>query len=299
MTRQLAAVAVAVLLVTAGCSGLGGTAPSADQPTQDEPNEPTTQPEPTETTTQTTTTDSPQQLAPGVTSEGVTDPLALADAHANQLGENSFTASSSRTKRALNGSLLARSTETLRYEKESHWLRLFQSSGPRPAIWGIERGQLEQYADGEYAYSRYDRFDGNWSYATALDVRGTASADSVLSDARGREDVYQALGAVETNVSGSYAENGTTVYRVTGSAPTANYGGSEVTDYSVAAWVTEDGLVRDLTVTFDGPVRTDLQSGATTPGHATLTWTWANVGTTIAEEPPWYDEAKAASNVTA
>lgn len=294
MSSRLVTAAVAVLLVTAGCSGLTGS--SADTTTESTP---TTEHATTTAATQTTTADSPEQLAPGVTSAGVTDPFALANAHQSRLDASSFTATSSQTKHADNGTLLARSTGTLRYESESHWLRLFQSAGPKPAIWGVEQGSLRQYADGEYAYSRYDRFDGNWSYATAIDVRGTASADSILGDARGREAVYQALAVAETNVTGSYTEDGTAVYHVAGSAPTATYGGQQVSEYAVSAWVTEDGLVRDLTVTFEGPVRTDLQSGATTPGRATLTWVWTNVGDTTVEEPAWYDEAKAASNVTA
>jgi hypothetical protein len=292
MASRLSTLAVTALLLTAGCSGLTGSSPAdttaATTPTTEHA-----------TTTRTTTTDDPEQLAPGVTSAGVTDPLALADAHASQLSGDSFTATSSRTKHADNGILLARSMETLRYESESHWLRLFQSAGPKPAIWGVERGNLQQYADGEYAYSRYDRFDGNWSYATAIDVRGTASAESILRDAPVREAVYEALAVTETNVTGSVTEDGTTVYRVTGSAQTATFGSQQVSTYAVSAWITEDGLVRDLTVTFDSPVRTDLQSGATTAGHTTLTWTWTNVGETAVEEPAWYDEAKAQTNETA
>jgi hypothetical protein len=137
--QPLVALACVLLVVTAGCSGLTGP---SDGPATD-----TTTATPTETTTQQpTTTDSPEQLAPGVTTEGVQSALALADAHLDAVRNHSFV-KHQRFERANDSGTAFRDT-TFQYASESRWRQTATGDGMGVAL-GLENGTFDRYADGD------------------------------------------------------------------------------------------------------------------------------------------------------
>lgn len=137
--QPLVALACVLLVVTAGCSGLTG---SGDGPATD-----TTTAAPTETTTQQpTTTDTPEQLAPGVTTEGVQSALELADAHLDAVRHHSFV-KHERFERANDSGTAFRDT-TFQYASESRWRQTITGDERKVAL-GLENGTFDRYASGD------------------------------------------------------------------------------------------------------------------------------------------------------
>jgi hypothetical protein len=274
MARPLLVVlAVVALVVSAGCSGLTGPGATATP----EPTQPPTVPGTTaDTSTGTqTTTDSAERLAPGLTSEGVEDALALSNAHVEQLRDASYRYELVTESDVANDSH-SWTVTTLQYETESRWLLTNERYGALPA--DLE-GQSAYYGDGERLYSAQNVTESP-SYAAPTDSDGepTNPAESLPLPRFARDRIYAAFSATDTHVVSAESENGLTV--VHGYAAETTYDGETVTDFHVTATVTDEGVVQALQTRYTVAgehFETDLRFDA--------------AGASSVEEPSWYDDA--------
>ncbi|QDX40028.1 hypothetical protein [Salarchaeum sp. JOR-1] len=265
--RLLLALACALLVTTAGCSGfLAGDASTTAAPT-------------TESTTATTTTGPPtspsETLAPGVTAGGVTDALALANAHRTHLRSHGFT-KTARTTRT-NASTEATRRTAVSYANESHW-RLTRTGDGLPVGYQTTRGAFELYADGDRVLVRTD-VAGNVSYSmptiSAEDRELPQPPKKVFPDGVSeRTLVYLLFANANTTVS-----PGDAAAHVTGTADEMTLHGDTVTNVSFDATVTENGVVRSLSLSY-------------TDGDATVERDISFRVDATVERPDWYDTAR-------
>jgi hypothetical protein len=274
-SRRLAAALACVLLVaTAGCGGLAGSnGEPTDQPTETVE---TTEAVDTETTTGATTT-APEQLAPGLTSTGVTDALALADAHREYVRTHSFVKHDSVQRR--NATTRASRNLTLAYANQSRWLWNVSADG-MPLALGATNGTFEQYADGERVLYAL-RTDGTLSYgvrAFAADgERVPVPPSEVFPPSTYERNLVYALFA---NADVTVERGDDAAARVTGTAAELTIGGDAVSDVEFTATVTADGLVRSLDLACeqgDATVQRSLAFDATASDPV--------------ERPDWYETA--------
>lgn len=243
MDRRLAAVALAVLL--AGCGAFAGDA------------------EPTETVTPAPVPEvMPGErggiaLPPGVTTEGVTDPGALADAHLNAIENHSYVmrgrfAYGNQTTAAL---LRVESPRRYYYRETT----------------GYYGSNITEFADGEWRYGRYDRFQSRYSRDRATDATdryGAMIAQYVEQYLAGATDV------AATTVDGQRRF----VIRSTDQP----WNRTEIDDYGARAVVTPAGVVRSLRVSFVDQAGDDV-----VPMEYRITYERRDV---TVERPEWVDQ---------
>lgn len=270
MRRLAIALVCGLLVTTAGCAGLldsGGQPAATEAPTTDTA---------TATSSGTPTTQAAEQFAPGLTTEGVTDALALADAHREYVRTHAFVKHSSVER--TNGSETGTAQTTLAYANQSHWL-LNQSVDGVRSVLGTN-GTFAMYADGERVAVR-QRVDDNVTYGVrTIEADGEAvpvPPEEVFPvEMYERGLVYSLFANADVTVHGP---EGSTV-RVDGTAGELTLGDATVTDVEFTATVTDRGLVESLDATYE-------QGGATVERSVTFDVTV----TRPVEQPDWYDRA--------
>lgn len=285
--RQLAALAVALLLVTAGCNAF----PSGDAATVETTTDETTAggDGATETTAETTargtgTTAQGADLAPGLNESGVADPWKLADAHRGALNDTSYTVRTNLAARE-NGTLLVRSNSTVKVAAGgAPQMARYEVDGERPEAIGAFGRNVEAWTDENRTLYAMEGPNGTTYQRVTDDQRPSSGTPA------GRDHIYLLLSGFETTVTGTETRDGTTLYRVnsTGIA-TREVLADElrtetVQNASLSALVTEDGLVREYHVEYAGTIE-----NATVEVERTTRFT--RLGETTVERPPWYDEA--------
>lgn len=296
----LAALACVALVVTAGCAGFGGQPAGDDVATPAPTGEPATTDgsAPTDPATTRATTDpgaesASETVAPGVTTDGVSNLSVLADAHAAHLQNTSYTITSSFADHREDGRIYSLTAKTLLFENERHWHQRMTAAGEKEVLTGGNpTGRSESYADGDRVYTRQHGFGDNSSYGTITYRNGDTVAPATVAPTGGFQwPVRQAFSNVTTTVVGSHEANGTTVYQVTGTAETTSFNGRNVTDYAASALVTEHGFVQRITITYHGDLDSLTHPGEEPTGTSTRRWQWTDVGETTVEQPDWYATA--------
>lgn len=271
--------AVVVLLLIAGCSA----APALDD---------------TDSATPTVTpVDVPADYAyaPGVTTDGVTDPATLAAAHERAIDGTSFRLTANRTVRYANGTL----REQLRVDVALTEDRTYRASaatrGPaapvflgRPPANGTYWSDGSVYVrkltrDGETTYNEFDvpgSGAGTWRYWTRTVPFGGEQATP--------GGFYASLfAAVPTRVTGENTSGSFVTYRLVDDGPPVDRFQDEVTDVRnvrLVASVRGDGLVTALSLRYDGTV-----DGATV--RVVRTVRYGGVGSTTVARPSWFEKA--------
>lgn len=276
--RQLAALAVALLLVTAGCnafpSGDAGTVETtsdADGATA------------AETTESTTGTASDADMPPGLSASGVTEPWKLADAHRAALNDTSYTVETNLTA-SENGTVLARSNSTVNVAAGgTPQFNRYEVGGERPGAIGSLAHDVEAWVDENQTLYAMEGPNGTTYQRSAAEARPPLRPT-------GRDHLYVLFSGFDTTVAGTEMRDGTTHYRVnsTGVADAEVLASTlrteTVANASLSALVTEDGLIRVYRVEYAGTVE-----NATVRVERTVRFT--ELGETTVERPPWYDEA--------
>lgn len=273
-------VCVVVLVVLAGCAGIGGEAVDRDDG-------------PTETVTPVAVPDDPTDRSSGI-ADGVTDPTALANAHDERLSDRSYRLVSNQTIRYGNGSVRSQYRVDLRLASDRSYLVTVGTAGPEgPLLLGEPPATAVFWSDGE-TYIRafgesnvtYNEFTpsrsgvGTWEFWAS-----TGAFDGLQSPSRVIEGSFE---AVPTRLDGNETVDGVERYRI------VEAGASDVDlpfpeadparNVSLLATVDEDGLVRHLELEYDGYV-----DGDRVP--VTRSISYSDVGTAEADRPEWYDEA--------
>lgn len=281
----VALLALLALIALAGCGGFvdGPTNGSGGIPTPTE-TEPPTDPTigPTTTTGPTTsaspattsTTATEDRYPPGVSPEGVTDAMALAEAHADHLRNHSYTTNETVVTRFENGTVALRIAQETR-RNGSAYRHSYRVSGP---LRDVNFRRLDVWSDGTEDRSRWTLANGSVAY------RRPSGATGTIRDASDwRETIYGRLEA------GSFAIRSIHMvdpleYRLT-SEDLATTG---VENATLEVVVDEHGFVHEYRYAYDRTIE-----GVTV--HTVQTVEFVGLGETTVERPPWYE---AATNAT-
>lgn len=230
-------VAVACLVVLAGCGGLSATGTPAPA---------------TETGTAVVDSHTPTPEAvfpPGVTRSGVDDPEALATAHGSTLSTAAYTTNHTTTVTFENGTVYAATTRTATVADDRRYLATVTQRGARTPVGFAQR--VSYYADGE----SLRRQVVGWNGTATVQPREESPRDALARLGVADDDrVYQLLSSATTTAVSAADGDGALVIELTGASPAAP---SFVTDASLATatlTVTGEGVVTDLTVTYDATV---------------------------------------------
>ena len=270
----VALLAVAVLSTTPGAIGLADGPLGADEgsPAGETPAPGTADgitdtdgPDPTDT--ETSGTDEPL-LAPGLTTEGVVDPAALADAHAAAVTNRSYTWRLTYVE-SVNGSEVGRATETVRVAAPSVYVSNVTREG-----FLVPRGPLSSwpaYTDGERRYRLT---------ADEVDVTELQNdTDTGRPAARARQYVLGFVNGREMSV-GRTVSGGPRRYVVDIEGTNT----SGIQNYTATAHVSSEGLVYFFSGSYClTPVDNDSREVC-----LALTMRYADVGATTVEPPSWY-----------
>ncbi|MFB6204908.1 MAG: hypothetical protein ABEJ05_00040 [Haloglomus sp.] len=279
-TGRVGALLLAVLLVSAGCSGLTGDGQATDRLT------PAPVPE-------STPTDAPERL----TAREVTDATELSQAHGARLTNTSFVLISNRTAVTPNGTLHSRLDVYLEAGASAQTYRAWISTaGPGgPVFLGQPPASASFWSDGETYLRRLTR--GNQTvYNEFMPPFGYAGTrkywiEVVALDGTAERDIVAAFGSFRTRVTGRTTVNGTTVYRVVGTDALSDGFVDDNEDIVAArnarlvANVTERGLVRSYRITYRGT----LPDGTVVDVVRRIRY--RNVGNASVTDPPWYRRA--------
>lgn len=273
--HRTGAVALACLLVLAGCSAVpGGGGPGTETGTL------TPAPIPG-------SGGSSEQLAPGLSSEGVTDPLALANAHGSEL-QRPYRFHSNWTVRYRNGSVHARADQRTLVTTDGFRARVavagrpgFVTSGPPTTA--------TFWSNGTVLAERIQR-DGmtRYRYLDAETYNGGAGFYTSLRRPKPWRDHYALFTGLETRVVDEFETDGSTRYTVVGERlrDPATFGAATDVrrpgNVSLRAVVTERGVVRSLQLSYEGTLPTGERVSVT----RSIVYDRANVGGL--DRPSWF-----------
>lgn len=267
---------LAALLVLAGCSGLAGQPTATVTPAPLPPDTPAR-----------------QSFPPGTGAQGVTDPLALANAHRGIVEGVSYTVLRSRTVRFPNGSLAARTTLDARFSaNQSRFHLVYRVEGPSAGRFDRTPIRVELWSDGDLLLQSLTVANETTRQQVPSETfsRRPSPFDETRGDQFGlrshdREVRLLFLGVDVTLTRRTV--DGTTVYRARGDAVrqrTALENLERVTaprNVHLNATVTSRGLVRSY----------DLRYDATLDGHPVRverSVRFVDVNATTIDRPSWY-----------
>jgi hypothetical protein len=230
-----------------------------------------------ERTTTPTNTSSAPRLAPGLTEAGIADANTLVGAHISALENRSFAVRSNDTSFALNGTVLARSTSTLRMEPRGEGFRFVvdkngtdgyvrrAGSSIHTELWsnGSRVFITQRYANGTAVYRRLQTNAG--PFREYLLERGLHVLDS--------------FDTANTGVMERVPRNGTTLYRVNGSARSDEW---RTVDLDLI--VDSRGVVREVGTVRNGSLTNNAPKVVTNTQYF-------GFSATDVERPSWVDEA--------
>lgn len=266
---------VLCVVLLAGCSGLAtsGTSPTATPAATDYP--------------------------PGVTADGVAEPFALANAHADAL-DASYAVEQRYEIRDANGTAYRDRNSTVAVAANgSRYLWTLTVDGRLTSgVFGPANGTLVHYSNGstvarEVTYGEGHPSAGTVERTVVYDSDGAGAVPRTVFHGHPRNDErIPVLFGDLSNV--SVTRGNGTAYRVR--ATSLDGDSVEVVDERITnvsaveftATVTPDGLVREYRLELRGTL-----DGR--PVTATERVRYSNVGATTVEEPAWYDDAVANS----
>jgi hypothetical protein len=265
MRRQVAVVAVAVLVVLSGCSLFGGGTPTGSD-------EPTGTPTPT-----TTATPTPAPYPTGYSADGVTNATAARTAHVNGLlATGNFTLGYNATVRGENGTSRITLVQAVSPgEPRALTDTVISATGDRGSG-GLRRTRF--YANGTQ-YVRVQQ-GGNTSYGT---IDGTVPPEAFV----GRQYADAAITNVSYDVAERFEQGGETFFRFTasdigdpGALFTSRIDADDVTGGNVTLVVGTDGVVQSVRY------RATVQQGGRTVRYG-VTFAIAGVDRTPVQRPSW------------
>lgn len=281
----LHAVALALLVATAGCSGFASSPQVGDAAvTETIAESPTTEGD--------TTSESDADLAPGLSERGVFDAAALVDAHQERLSGESLTVESNRVERYENGTVRNESVQTLRIAANRTRYRVLVNTTLPSWVTGAG-GEGELWADGTHVFSARET-NGTMTHERRLgpDSEPSDPRDHLHGDPTNGDRLLVLFTAFENESVGRIYDGDATDpdrYRVTAgdlAHPDLLADGAEARNATLDARITSDApnsaFVHEYTLEYQTEI-----DGETV-------WViehvrFSNIGGTTVERPDWYD----------
>lgn len=255
------AVALAALVALAGCAALGVGSGSP--------------------TPATATPQWPATMPPGVTTEGVEEPLALARAHTSALVGGSFAYRSTLEASTVDGVPLGTVTTVHRVDADGRFVHASRVEGVVPPSYGRLRA-VDAYSNGTVTVVRF-RTDGRNRTLVSSADEAALSAYGVV----GKGTLYSLVAATDPTVRGTLRRGGTTYLHLKGDNGTVRLGVTEATNASFEALVAPSGLVQRYALAYHANVSSD----AGWEGRLVRTTVYDDLGETTVERPDWVAEA--------
>lgn len=218
------------------------------------------------------------EYPPGVSEDGIDEPIELVTAHRETLENTSYTISTATTYRRPNGTMFAQSYTATRVAPgaESFSVATTQTMRNATRPLGIQHYDVEVWANETDALVARDFRDGNASY------QRTSRASAPFEPNAQWELLYAALGSGNATLVGHAERNGTTLYKLV-STPSEE----SVTDelgYEFSALVDSEGVVHSFQMTQRSTID-DRPVIVSRSVHVT------ELGNTTVERPSWYEQA--------
>lgn len=271
--RRPALLAVALLVVLAGCTG---TTPPGESPE-------TTQPTTAAATTTATPTTTAEPLAPGVTAAGVENASALVDAHVAALNASGY---ATRVRVAV-AVRFGESNGTFGSETDT-------AVRATPGMATASRRMTHVERDGSHARTSTHETWSNGTVGLLRVAQGDRTAYERLDPAgpggtaERRQRLAHAVTLQDFLARGDYEVAATTMAsdstRLTLVAEGPADDAGNVTDFSATAVVDGDGRIHRLNATATGPAGDHEQT-------TTVEYRLVEVGVERVERPAWVDEA--------
>lgn len=275
---SLHAVALALLVVTSGCSGFGSQMGDS-----------------TTTAETTAAEDGGVALAPGLSKDGVEDAAALASAHRDRLGDESLTLDSRNAERYENGSVRTRTDMTVRTAANQTRYRVAVNTTESNWLGGPE-GAGELWANGTAVFNAHEE-NGTMTFNRRLGPQSESvdPREYLLGDLTSSDRLLVLFTAFEGERVERMDDGNATVperYRVT------------ATDLAHPDFVgPDDAAVRNATL--DAVIESDGSNSALVRKYALRyettiegetvrvikTTRFSHVGDTAVERPKWYTDA--------
>ena len=267
MQRAVGTISIAVLVVLAGCSSvLGGSGEMTETltPAAVPTDEPTPTPVP--------------QLAPGITGQGIENASALVAAHGSFLQNRSFTQTSNSTVLAPNGSVLSRTTSTLRAGAAGEGVySVIERNGSYRSRESIGLPvHSEAWLDGQRYFVKRTFQNGTTTYSRLrISVTRSDVATGILPY------LLESFGTNNTAVSERFTRDGTTLYRIRGVTQSGTAG-----NMTLRLLVDSRGVIHEYTRVRRLPSEMNISKSVSKTRLIAINTTEAP------ERPPWVDEAK-------
>lgn len=267
-------VALAAIVVLAGCSGIA----------TDDPDRATITPAPVPTPTATPESID-RTLAPGLDPDGVHNPNALVEAHARALQNRSFTSTYAEIRHRADGTLALRYTRRVRLaaDRDRYCYRTALIVNRDLENRSMER-YVERWSNGERVLEAIER-DGTTTYGVTQPNYSDRPWQTLPFDPLHKRGLFNLFLQVNTTPTGWIAQNDTTHYRVE-DAGTGTSALPAVQNLSLQARIADTGLIHGYRISYavtvdDAPMTIDgmLRFG--------------EIGNTTIDRPPWADRALA------
>lgn len=274
---------VILLVVLAGCSGIGGTAgDSGEQEVE------------TVTPVPVPDADPERGRSTGIDGSGVSDPWSLAAAHSERIENRSYRLVSNQTVQYENGTLRSQYRTDLRLATNRTYFITVRTDGPEgPLLLGEPPAVSEFWADGETYIRAFGESDPRYNEFTPTNSgvgtwwfwASTGSFDVLLTPS---ELIGETLNAVPTRVESTRSVDGGERYRVVEvGAPVAELpfpAASPARNVSLVAEIDRSGLVRRLELEYSGRIDGDRVV-------VSRSIAYSDIGSTEVRRPPWFDQA--------
>lgn len=249
---------LAVLVVLAGCTGLGL-----------DPGSPTPTP--------TATPEWPDDLPPGVTTATVTGSLDLARAHTAALSGRSFTFRATIVVRTTDGIRLGVVHTVRRVGPDGRFVHRMRVEGVVPSVVTDLRA-VDAYSNGSVVVIRFRRQGQNKTLVTAVQESPIQANDVI-----GKGPLYSMLTATRPAVVRPITRGGTTYLHIRGTNGTTKLGFTEATNATFEALVAPSGLVHRYAFSY----RANDTTYRDWEGRIVRTVVYEDVGSTTVQRPGW------------
>ena len=287
MHRSILAVLLVLLLVFAGCNGIGFGDTAQSTQTVTPASVPTDEPTPTPV----------PQLAPGLKRNSM-NVTALAQAHNTILQNTSFTQKTVRTARYPNGTLFSQEVTISRIGENGNVSSSLNRTNVRTAVEVPDNVSIVTDSEGWIEETRVISKNTLTNNTTTYTERPLQSGEpGLVSGYTGANTIQRSFSGTDPRVTDVLSRNGTTLYRVNSTVLKVGMRGPPGVSSIGEEWIFKNlsQANQQALISPSGVVHRHQKNYKITTDNNTLSITlttqYTNIGSTTVERPPWYGKA--------